>query len=334
MFPFTKNGWQNERQKLRTDCCTGAFSADGWPGEHELHIAPCPGNKEGTGGRILARLRGRDYEYAAATFAGITFSKSTAALDWPHGVGDGSDRRRSRKERGIAVFASPEGNCNAVAEHALGLLLSLQKKIASSAEEVRKGLWLREENRGEELEGKTVGLIGFGHTGRAFAKLLRGFDVTILAYDPLNQEPYPDHVQRASLAQIQAAADVLSFHVPIGRKTRHYFDETFLAALQKPVLLLNTSRGEIVKSSALEVGILSGKIRSAGLDVWEQEPLEKMGDEEKSRLSRLAQMPQVLVTPHIAGYSAEALYKMSAVLLKKVRNQWRRTKKILLKQFP
>ncbi len=241
-------------------------------------------------------------------------------LRWIGRMGSGMEviDVEAAREAGIAVFASPEGNCNAVAEHALGMLLSLQKKIASSAEEVRNGLWRREENRGEELEGKTVGLIGFGHTGRAFAKLLRGFDITVLAYDPHNQEPYPSHVQRASLAQIQAAADVLSFHVPIGLKTRHYFDETFLEVLQKPVLLLNTSRGEVVKSSALEAGILSGKIRAAGLDVWEEEPLEKMGDEEKSRLLRLAQLPQVLVTPHIAGYSAAALYKMSVALLEKI----------------
>lgn len=245
---------------------------------------------------------------------------ANSQLRWIGRMGSGMEviDVEAARDLNIAVFASPEGNCNAVAEHALGMLLSLQKKIAHSAEEVRNGLWRREENRGEELEGKTVGLIGFGHTGRAFAKLLRGFDVRVLAYDPMAQEPYPDHVQRASLAEIQAQSDVLSFHVPIGRETRHYLDETFLAALQKPVILLNTSRGEVVKSSVLEAGILSGKIRAAGLDVWEEEPLEKMGDEEKSRLLRLAQLPQILVTPHIAGYSVEALYKMSAVLLKKV----------------
>lgn len=241
-------------------------------------------------------------------------------LQWIGRMGSGMEviDVEAAKEMGIAVFGSPEGNCNAVGEHALGMLLSLQKKIASSAEEVRNGLWLREENRGAELEGKTVGLVGFGHTGRAFAKLLRGFDVTILAYDPHNQEPYPSHVQRASLEEIQEQSDVLSFHVPIGRETCHYFDEDFLMALRKPVILLNTSRGEVVKSRVLEAGILSGKIRAAGIDVWEEEPLEKMGNEERDRLLRLTQLPQVLITPHIAGYSVEALYKMSAALLKKL----------------
>jgi D-3-phosphoglycerate dehydrogenase len=221
-------------------------------------------------------------------------------------------------ELGIAVFASPEGNRNAVAEHALGMLLSLLKKIPGAVREVKQGIWLREENRGEELEGKTIGLIGFGNTGRAFAKLLQGFDVTILAYDPYNAAPDPEYVRRTSLVEIQENADVISFHVPIRPETRYYFDTGFLAAFRKPLVLLNTSRGEVVQSEVVEAGLRSGRLKAVALDVWEGEPLPKMSDAEQQRLLRLAQHNNVLITPHIAGYSVEALYKMSLTLLHKI----------------
>lgn len=222
--------------------------------------------------------------------------------------------------KGVHVFASPEGNRNAVAEHALGMLLALNKRIASSAAEVRDGHWRREENRGTEVEGKTIGLVGFGNTGRAFARLLQGFDARILAYDPYNTAPAPSYVERCSLARIQAEADILSFHVPIRPETRHYLDGAFLAAMQRPFVLLNTARGDVIDSAVLEQGLLNGRIRAAGLDVWEGEPLERMPATERARALRLAALPQVLLTPHIAGYSVEALYKMSRVLLEHLRN--------------
>jgi D-3-phosphoglycerate dehydrogenase len=220
--------------------------------------------------------------------------------------------------KGINVFASPEGNCNAVAEHALGLLLSLNKRIASSATEVGQGQWRREENRGVEIEGKTVGLIGFGHTGRAFGKLLQAFDARILALDPYNTKADPSYVERCDIECLQRECDILSFHVPIRPDTRHYFNMGFLSALKKPVTLLNTSRGEVVDSEALETGLVDGRIVAAGIDVWEGEPLQAMPEHEKARLARLSALPQVLITPHIAGYSHEALYKMSRALLQKV----------------
>ena len=244
-------------------------------------------------------------------------------LRWIGRMGSGLEviDLEAAEAQGIQVFSSPDGNCNAVAEHALGMLLALQKKICSSAAEVAAGKWLREENRGEELEGKTVGLIGFGHTGRALARLLQGFAVTILAYDPYNNYPDPPCVQRATLAEIQARADVLSFHVPMRPDTRYYFDEAFLAALAKPVILLNTSRGEVVNSATLEMGINSGQIKAAGIDVWEGEPISTMPATEKNRLLRLASKEVVIITPHIAGYSREALYKMSFSLLEQLSNK-------------
>jgi D-3-phosphoglycerate dehydrogenase len=245
---------------------------------------------------------------------------SATGLRWIGRMGSGLEviDLEAAAEQGIQVFSSPDGNCNAVAEHALGLLLALQKKICTSAAEVATGNWLRDENRGEELEGKTVGLIGFGHTGRAFAKLLQGFEVTILAYDPYNQAPDPVYVQRATLAEIQARADVLSFHVPMRPDTHYYFNAAFLEALERPVILLNTARGEVVDSAALETGIDNGKIKGAGIDVWEGEPLSTMPAKEKTRLLRMAQKNAVIITPHIAGYSHEALYKMSLSILNKL----------------
>ncbi len=242
-------------------------------------------------------------------------------LRWIGRMGSGMEviDTAAAAEMGVAVFASPEGNCNAVAEHALGMLLALTNKIAASAAEVTQGKWLREENRGAELEGKTIGLIGFGHTGRAFARLLRGFEVEVLAYDPYISGNFPANVAQVALDALQARADVISFHVPIGPDTRHYFDEAFLEALQKPVYLINTARGEVVNSEVLEKGLVSGKVRAAALDVWEGEPLPRMPTVERERLLRLSVLPQVLITPHIAGYSYEALYKMSATLLSKLK---------------
>lgn len=221
--------------------------------------------------------------------------------------------------RGIACIGSPEGNCNAVAEHALGLLLNITKRIAHSADEVKRGLWLRDENRGSELEGKTIGIIGFGHTGRAFARKLQGFDMRILAFDKKPVHDVPPYVTLcASVNEIQAAANILSFHVQIAPDTHHYLSKTFLERMQHPFILLNTSRGAVVDTVTLLGGLENGKISGAGLDVWEEEPLGKMSAGSREQLEKVLQHPKVIVTPHIAGYSYEALEKMSQVLITKI----------------
>lgn len=221
--------------------------------------------------------------------------------------------------KGIACLSSPEGNMNAVAEHALGLLLGITKRIAHSAAEVKQGLWLRDENRGTELEGKTLGIIGFGHTGRAFARKLQGMDMRILVYDKLPISDAPDYVTVCpDLKMIWAETKILSFHVQIAPDTHHYLDKTFLMRMQQPFILLNTSRGAVVDTAALKEGLESGKIVGAGLDVWEEEPLNKMSDASRATLENILQHPGVIVTPHIAGYSEEALKKMSQVLITKI----------------
>ncbi|MEO6831582.1 MAG: NAD(P)-dependent oxidoreductase [Chitinophagaceae bacterium] len=223
------------------------------------------------------------------------------------------------KSKGIVCISSPEGNANAVAEHALGLLLNITKHISNAAEEVIHGLWLREENRGIELEGRTIGIIGFGHTGRAFAKVLSGMDVKILAYDTHPIPPFPDKVEICdSLERIWNEAEIVSFHVPISAETFHYFDADFLGKMKQPFILLNTSRGTVVDTHILLGALESGKVLGLGLDVWEEEPLSKMSPEIHGLLKKIAGNPGVIITPHIAGYTFEALYKMSKVLLMKV----------------
>ncbi|MDR3679799.1 MAG: NAD(P)-dependent oxidoreductase [Flavipsychrobacter sp.] len=225
-------------------------------------------------------------------------------------------------EQNIACFSSPEGNCNAVGEFALGMLLSLTRNIAVSRNEVQAGQWLREENRGYELEGKTVGIIGYGHTGPAFAKKLSGFDVNILVYDKYRQHiPVDDQVTIcADLTQIYREADIVSMHVPLQNDTHHYINKKFIDDMAKGFVLINTSRGIVTDTQALWYGLETGKIKGACLDVWEQEPIDKMGNDMRNLLAKISCLPQVIVTPHIAGYSVEALYKMSKVLLYKIMN--------------
>ncbi len=223
------------------------------------------------------------------------------------------------ESKGISCMGSPEGNSNAVAEHALGLLLNITRRIASSAREVESGQWLREENRGIELEGRTIGLIGFGHTGRAFASKLRSLDMQILAYDKLFIAEPPSYIIPCqSLDRIWDEAEIVSFHVPMAADTFHYFDEAFAARMRNPAILINTSRGNVVNAKVLPGLFQSGKLLGAGLDVWEGEPPERMAAEDRAIMRQLAALPEVVVTPHIAGYTFEALYKMSAVLLDRI----------------
>ena len=221
---------------------------------------------------------------------------------------------------GVRCLNSPEGNRDAVGEHAVGLLLALLNNIARADAEVRRGLWQREANRGYELGPLTVGIIGYGNMGQAFAKRLSGFGCRVIYYDKYldNLEKLVD-LERVSLETLQREADVVSFHVPLTEETRHYLDAAFIEVMAKPFYLLNTSRGAVVDTEALVAGLERGKVRGAALDVLEYENMQAdgLGDVPEC-VHYLQRSPRTVLTPHVAGWTVESKYKLAAVLADKM----------------
>ncbi|QJX48329.1 phosphoglycerate dehydrogenase [Hymenobacter taeanensis] len=220
---------------------------------------------------------------------------------------------------GVTLLNAPEGNRDAVGEYTVGLLLALFRNIVRADQEVHAGQWRREANRGEEIGGKTIGLVGYGHMGKAFARRLQAFDCTVLAYDHDPNCEANHHATLVSLPELQARAEVLSLHIPYSAANHHFVNEDFLRAFKNPLWLLNTARGEVLDHAALVQGLRDGQIRGAALDVLENEKLGTLNPEQQARFDYLSSAPSVLLSPHIGGWSFQSYRRINEVLARKLK---------------
>jgi D-3-phosphoglycerate dehydrogenase len=220
---------------------------------------------------------------------------------------------------GIACLNAPEGNRNAVGEHALGMLLGLLNNMIRADREVREGQWRREENRGYEIEGKTVAIIGLGNNGSAFAKILQGFDCRVIAYDPFIDKSPWQHVHLCSMDEVFETADIVSLHVPLKDDTHYLVDKNWIENFHKSFWIINTARGKCLKTADLIEAIQAGKILGAGLDVLEFEALSfEKADTAPPEFQWLTQSDQVVLSPHIAGWTHESNTKMARILASRI----------------
>ncbi len=223
------------------------------------------------------------------------------------------------QSKGVMCVNAPEGNRNAVAEQVLGMLLMLMNNLRRADIEVRQGVWRREANRGYEIEGKTIGIIGLGNNGSAFARVLRGFDAQILAYDPYIESTDLSHVRLVDMAAIFEHADIVSLHIPLSEETRYLVNKQWLSSFAKPIWLANAARGKCLNTSDLLDAIDSGKVRGAALDVLEFESLSfEQADTHSEVVQRLMAHERVVLSPHIAGWTHESNQKMAQILATKM----------------
>ena len=223
------------------------------------------------------------------------------------------------KKKGIVVLSAGEGNANAVGEHALSMLLSLFNNIIKSNDEINNNIWKREENRGIELNYKTVGIIGYGKTGKSFAKKLAGFNVKLLCSDII-ENIADDYAEQVSIDEIQSRCDIISLHTDLNKLSKHLVNTKFIDNCKKPFYLINTSRGQCIKTSDLILGIKTGKILGACLDVNENESNSFENFKQDSYLDFLKKSEKVILTPHIAGWTFESKLKLSQIILKKIKD--------------
>lgn len=221
--------------------------------------------------------------------------------------------------KGIICINSPEGNRDAVAEHAIGMMLSLLHRISRSDRQMRHEKWQRNENVGNELGHNVVGIVGMGNTGMAVAKRLTSFGCRILGYDHEKSGFGTDKIEEVPLELIQELADVVTLHIPLTKKTFHFCNTEFLNRFRKSIYLINTARGPIADISALEEGLKNGKILGLGLDVFESEPIQLLDKGQQESYRYIAQHPSTILTPHVAGLTDESYYKIAGILAEKIR---------------
>jgi D-3-phosphoglycerate dehydrogenase / 2-oxoglutarate reductase len=222
------------------------------------------------------------------------------------------------KEKNVQIIHAAEGNRDAVGEFTVGILLDLMRNISKSNREVRAKIWDREGNRGEELMGKTVSLIGYGNMGKAFAKRLSGFGCKILAYDKYKVAFSDDCCEEASMERIYLETDILSLHIPLTKETKMMINEAYLERFKKDILFVNTARGEITTLNAVAMGIQTGKLRGAALDVLENEKLQTLTPSQQQSFNYLSGQSNVIFTPHIAGWTFESHEKINVALVNKL----------------
>ncbi len=218
----------------------------------------------------------------------------------------------------VVIFNAPEGNRDAVGEHAIGLLLNLFNRLTFAHQEVTNFIWQREANRGLELKGKTVGIIGFGNTGQALAKKLSAFDCTVLAYDKYHSDIQSEYAENVDITELYNRVDVLSLHVPLTQETEFFVDCDMLERFKKPIFILNTSRGKVLNLEDLLIQISAGRVLGAGLDVLENEKLSSFSESEERVFRKLIETGKVIFTPHVAGWTFESYEKISEVLANKI----------------
>lgn len=235
-----------------------------------------------------------------------------------YGSGMESINIKMAKKLGIVCFNSAEGNCNSVAEHALGMILSLFHNINTSFDDVRNGRWEREKNRGIELNGKTIGIIGYGNTGAAFSKKLQGFNCKVISYDKYKNGFKNKYTDECSMDKIFKEADVISLHLPLSKETNQLFSLEFINKMKKPFYLINTSRGDIVNTQHLMTALKDKKILGACLDVIENESKVFNKIKLDNNFNYLVNCKNIILTPHIAGLSKESNYKLANVIVEKI----------------
>lgn len=243
-----------------------------------------------------------------------------SALRYVARAGAGVDNidEQAMTAAGVTLLNAPEGNRDAVGEFAIGLLLGLLRNIPLAHQEVRQSIWQREANRGEELGGKIVGILGYGHMGRAFAQRLTSFGCTVLAHD-INPACVPDHqATLVTLSELQARAEVLSLHIPYSAANHHFVSEDFLLGFRNPIWLLNTARGEVLDHAALVRGLQTGQVRGAALDVLENEKLTTLTPTQQAAFDFLKKAPQVVLSPHIGGWTHQSYRRINEVLAQKI----------------